>query len=54
MRKAWIGAKGFGRSHWTRETSSRGHGGSPRKRALGVWEREKRKRKRRMKCEKGC
>jgi len=41
MRKPLIGAKGFRSFHWTRGTSSRGHGGSPRKGALGVWEKEK-------------
>jgi hypothetical protein len=46
MRKPLIGAKGFRRSHWTRETSSRGHGGSPRKRALCVCEKTGRRRRR--------
>ncbi len=54
MRKPLIDAKGFQSFHWTRGTSSRGHGGSPRKRALCVREKEKRERKRRMKWEKGC
>jgi hypothetical protein len=53
MRKPWIGAKGFRRSHWTRETSSRGHGGSPRKRALCVCEKA-RKRRRRSVRKIGC
>ncbi len=33
--------KGFRGFHWTRETSSRGHGGSPRKRAWCVCEKSK-------------
>jgi hypothetical protein len=37
--------KGFGGFHWIRGTSSRGHGGSPRKGALGVWKRARRRRK---------
>jgi hypothetical protein len=43
MKKPLIGAKGFRNFHWTRGISSRGHGGSPRKRALCVWEKEKEK-----------
>ncbi len=46
MRRPLIGAKGFQSFHWTKGTSSRGHGGSPRKRALCVCENAKRRRRR--------
>jgi hypothetical protein len=36
------------------EQAQGGHGGSPRKKTLGVWKNKIRRRKRRMKCEKGC
>jgi hypothetical protein len=45
MKKPLIGAKEFRSFHWTKGTSSRGHGGSPRKRALCVWEKGKGKEK---------
>jgi hypothetical protein len=45
MKKPWIGAKGFRRSHWTREISSRGHEGSPRKGALCVCGKARRRRR---------
>jgi len=54
MRKPLIGAKGFRSFDWTRGTSSRDHGGSPRKRAFVCMGERKRKKKRRMKWEKGC
>jgi hypothetical protein len=56
MRKPLIGAKGFRSSHWTRGTSSRGHEGSSRKRALGVCGKERRRRRRRRRSVKkiGC
>jgi hypothetical protein len=38
--------KGFGGFHWIRETSSRGHGGSPSKRALCVCGKARRRRRR--------
>jgi len=51
MKKPLIGVKGFRSFHWTRGTSSRGHGGSLRKRALWYG---RRKKKRRRKCEEFC
>jgi hypothetical protein len=47
MRKPLIDAKGFGSSHWTKGTSSKGHGGSPTKRALCVYGKARRRRRRR-------